>query len=275
MAPGTDALARTAPGCPCRVPGVDRAAFSCGDQPLPSPSPGFCAAGGGAQPKSGVVVGRPIGGRSPYGADVPVPGAPSVGSWPGWCGPSDVMRAPPPSHLGPRGTGPMIGGCRQCGNSCRGSSPHRDRSLPVAPGENLSSPGVADRCRAVSIRPCCPAAGRVTAVHNRTGRCAATECRSHSCPNEDDPPSGGSSEKEMRAVDGSAVVTLSNREDLIAYGRRVRRAQRALDRAGATVGGTAVAVAVEHVHCLTLSIRLSVGVMPPLNQTGSPNLHRF
>ncbi len=59
-----------------------------------------CAGGGGAQPRSGCPAAYPLScfaGRSPYGVGPPAPGDASSGCWPGWCVPSDVMRAPPPS----------------------------------------------------------------------------------------------------------------------------------------------------------------------------------
>ncbi len=58
------------------------------------------AGGGGAQPRSGCPAAYPLSccaGRSPYGVGPPAPGDASSGCWPGWCVPSDVMRAPPPS----------------------------------------------------------------------------------------------------------------------------------------------------------------------------------
>lgn len=112
-----------------------------------------CAGGGGAQPRSGCPVASPLSclaGHSPYGVGPPAPGDASSGCWPGWCVPSDVMRAPPPSASA------ADAGARHGNRHRRTAHPGRSAPYPVLLKGGFGRTGpllrVAGRFRLGSIR---------------------------------------------------------------------------------------------------------------------------
>jgi hypothetical protein len=133
--------------------------------------------GGGAQPVLGTGA-APWGDgnrSSEYGAWLPcgvgpAPGAASSGSWPGCCTPSDVMRAPPPSHLGRRCRSGASGLVADADGTGRAHFPHRNRSGPVPLGTAArwsALPSGAERCRSTQAPPI---SGSRTTEPNGTGR---------------------------------------------------------------------------------------------------------